>query len=76
MNVPITEFYKDEGLINGQTMLVADEGRQKTLELLKKKKIDTCLFLFIRDDENYFDFSKLPLIYEFKNASNKNKIYY
>ena len=29
MNVPITEFYKDEGLINGQTMLVADEGRQK-----------------------------------------------
>lgn len=75
MDSPITEFYEDEGLINGKTMLLADEERPKLLELLKKKKIDTCLFLFIRDDENYFDFTKLSLIYEFKNASNKNKIY-
>ena len=39
MDSPITEFYEDEGLINGKTMLLADEERPKLLELLKKKKI-------------------------------------
>ena len=75
MNSPIIEFYEDEGLINGRTMLVANEERIEIVDLLMKKKIDTCLFLFVREDEDSFDFSNLPIIYEFKNASNKNKIY-
>lgn len=75
MNYPITEFYEDEGLINGKTMLAADESRKEIVKLLKRKNIDTCLFLFVRDDEDYFDFTKFPLIYEFKNGSNINKVY-
>ena len=74
MNSPITEFYEDEGIINAKTMLVANEERIEIVNFLMKKKIDTCLFLFVREDEDSFDFSNLPIIYEFKNGSNKNKI--
>lgn len=75
MNSPIIEFYEDEGLINAKTVLETSELKQELVRLLKKKKIDTCLFLFVRDDDDEYDFSKLSVIYEFKNGSNKNKIY-
>lgn len=75
MKSPIIEFFKDEGLINAQTELEKIESLREIASIFKKKKIDTCLFVFVRDDENYLDLSKLDLVYRFKNGSGLNNVY-
>lgn len=75
MKLPLTEFYDDEGLINAKTVLAGSHRKQDLLKFFEKKKIDTCLILFVRDNEDCFDFSKLSVVYEFKNGSNINNVY-
>ncbi len=75
MDAPILDFFDEEGLINKESYIANSKDFEK-MDLIKKYKIDTALFIFFKDNlEDILDVSKLEEFYSFTNASNVNKCY-
>jgi len=74
MKYPITEFYKDEGVINKAEFLKTHPEHPLYAEKLKENKINTALFVFTRELESLFK-GKLELLYTFITASQQQPIY-
>ena len=76
MSYPILDYFDDDGVINKDTVFDNEIGVKNLYERFQREHIDTALFVFIRENfEEFLDFSKLELVYQFKNASNINNLY-
>ncbi len=72
---PILDFYKEEGIINKETYLKGSKEFDD-ISMIKKYKINTALFIFYRENlDLILDLNKMEELYEYKNASNRNKCF-
>ena len=74
MNAPILDFFNEEGLINKESY-IANSTDFDRMDLIRKYKIHTALFIFHRNIEEVVDINKLEEFYHFISASNVNKCY-
>lgn len=76
MKAPILEIFDDEGLINKESYTKARQDSILNLDKIKKYKIDTCLFIFIKDRDLPEDIlKKCKPFYTFTTGSNENWAY-
>jgi len=74
MEIPILDYFDDEGIINKDTYLKQQKDDFFKLSKLKELNIDTALFIFSKTEIAEFE-SKVELFYVFSNGSNKNNVY-
>ncbi len=76
MDLPILEFYDEEGVINKESYMKSDKEAFVNMGLLKEYNIDTALMFFISDDKIPEEIRKdLIEFYKYKFGSNTNSVY-
>lgn len=76
MDLPILEFYDEEGVINKETYISHEKEAFANMHLIQKYNIDTALMFFIKDDQIPEDIRKdLEVLYVYNFGSNKNDVY-
>lgn len=75
MDKPILDFFDEESLINKESYTQNSHDFERQ-ELLNKYKINTALFIFVKEDiSTVVDTNKLEEFYLFTNGSNRNPCY-
>ena len=74
MKYPITEFYKEEGVINQAEFLKTHPNHLLYAQKLKELNINTVLYVFTRELESLIK-NKLELLYTFITASQQVPVY-
>lgn len=76
MDAPILDFFNEKGIIEKEVYIKNQGEDFKNIDLIKKYKIDTALFLFTHDiNEEYLDSNLLEEVYNFRSGSNFNTCY-
>lgn len=76
MDLPILEFYNEEGVINKETYVKNDKEAFANVHLIQEYNIDTALMFFIKDDLIPEEIKKdLQVFYRYKFGSNVNNVY-
>ena len=76
MQLPILEFYNEEGVINKESYMKSSKDAFRNMQLIQDYNIDTALMFFIKDDMIPEEIRQdLEEFYNFKFASNINKAY-
>lgn len=74
MKAPILEYFDGEGLINKENRLKKIDENNEKVSFLRKNKIDTALFVFVREYPEFLK-KKLKPFYTFKDASREVEVY-